>query len=283
VLGESIERLSPGDDQRLVERSLRWMKEQRSPFFLFAHLMDSHTPYRHAPIDGRRRGGRQIEFPAPGLGMTREEAEDVVARYEGGVRSTDRAVGRLLDAMAARRRPWLLIITSDHGESLGESGRWFHGGSLARELLEVPLLVAGTGIEPGRFDAVVGHADIPTTLAAAAGLDCPGCPHRGLDLRTSRGGGAAEGGLPPHLRYRIENDLKLVLDGQSGRRLLFDLRNDPEEAHDLAPQLADLAADFAARMGRELHADAFQPSPEDLERLRAVGYVGDTAGHSGSR
>jgi choline-sulfatase len=185
--------------------------------------------------------------------------------------------------MAARERPWLAIITSDHGESLGESGRWFHGGSLARELLEVPLLVAGTGIEPGRFDDVVGHADVPTTVAAAAGLDCPACPRRGLDLRTSRGGGTAEGGLPPHLRYRIENDLKLVLDAESGRRQLFDLRMDPEEAHDLAPRLADIASDFVARMGGERHTEAFQPSPEDLERLRSVGYVGDTAGHSGSR
>jgi arylsulfatase A-like enzyme len=77
------------------------------------------------------------------MDMTPEEAEDVVARYEAGVRSADAVAGRLVTALTSRGRPTLAAVTSDHGESLGESGRWFHGGTLAPELLAVPFLLAG--------------------------------------------------------------------------------------------------------------------------------------------
>ena len=156
VLGETIERLDSGNDRRLVEGALRWATAQKSPVFLYVHLMDSHTPYRHPAIDGRKRGGRHIEFPSSGMAMSAEEAEDILARYDGGIRSSERAAAALLESVGGWGRPWLAIVTADHGESLGEDGRWFHGSTLAPELLAVPLLVMGTGVEPGRVDGVVG-------------------------------------------------------------------------------------------------------------------------------
>ena len=232
IAGAFLERLLPGTDHDLVDGALAWSTSRKGPFFLYVHLMDSHAPYRWPAIDGRRRPGRRIEFPYRGLQMTQDEIEDVVARYDGGLRSSDAAVGRLLAAAPRWGRPFVAIVTADHGESLGEQGRWFHGGSLAPELLSVPLVVVGEGVKQGRSMVPVGCASVGKTLLAAAGVACEEC--EGVDLRASEGDGVAEGGLPPNLVFRIEKDHKLVLDRQSKRAHLFDLRDDPLEVQDRA-------------------------------------------------
>jgi len=267
VLGEVLERLYPGDDRGLVETAERWARRQRGPVFLYAHLMDDHTPYRSPPIHGLRRKGRRIEFPFTGMPMTPAEAEDIVARYDGGLRSADVQTGRLLTAAAGWGRPFLAIVTADHGESLGEEGRWFHGGTLAPELLAVPLLVLGEGVEPGRVRGPAGHASIVPTLLAAAGAS----PAVG-DLRSGDGVEIVEGALPPYLSYRITRGFKVVVDHRNGRRRLFSLRDDSRELRDLAAEKPALAGVMAA--GLTDPEQPSKPSPEQVERLRALGYVG---------
>jgi len=231
--------------------------------------MDDHTPYRSRPIDGLRRKGRRIEFPFTGMPMTPAEAEDIVARYDGGLRSADLQAGRLLAAAAGWGRPFLAIVTADHGESLGEEGRWFHGGSLAPELLAVPLLALGEGVEPGRVRGPAGHASIfPTLLAAAGAAPAPAVG----DLRTGDGVEIVEGALPPYLSYRITRGFKVVVDHRDGRRSLFSLRDDAREIRDLAAEKPDLTGVMAAGPADPEHPS--KPSPEQVERLRALGYLG---------
>jgi hypothetical protein len=168
LASEVLERLAPGNDEDLVQRALEWAGAQRGPFFLYVHLMDSHTPYRFPEIDGRPRPGRRVEFPMSHMQLTPDEADGIRARYEGGIRSTDAAVGRLLDSLL-QRRGILAIVTADHGESLGEDGRWFHGEAMTQERLAVPLLVFGGGARPARVRTPVGFQAIPAALLAASG------------------------------------------------------------------------------------------------------------------
>jgi arylsulfatase A-like enzyme len=184
--------------------------------------------------------------------------------------SADAQAGRVLNALEARNRPFVAIVTSDHGESLGEEGRWFHGKTLAPELLAIPLVVIGQGVEPGAVGASVGHAAIPPTILAAASAPCQGCERNDLRLRSH--GDAAEGGLPPRLAYRIEGPYKLLLDLETGRRRLFDLRSDPAERHDIAESLPALTGALASGFVGE--DDSRAPAPEQLERLRSLGYGG---------
>jgi arylsulfatase A-like enzyme len=269
ALGELLERLLPGSDQRLATKAIAWAERQTGPFFLFAHLMDSHTPYRFPPLDGKRHSGRRIEFPLSDMPLTSEEADSIRARYDGGVRSADAQAGRLIAGVAARGRPFLAIVTSDHGESLGESRRWFHGKTLAPELLAVPLVLAGAGVEPGTADTPVGHATIAPTLLAAASARRDG--GAGPDLRRDTAPMVVEGALPPRFAYRTDGRYKVLVDFQTGRRLLYDRLFDPAERRDIAgvePSLVDALASGLAPPGA-----AHVSAPEHAERLRALGYI----------
>jgi hypothetical protein len=205
------------------------------------------------------------------MAMTPDEARDIEARYDGGVLSADSQVGRIIDAAATWGRPFVAAITSDHGESLGEHGRWFHGQSLAPELLSIPLVIVGQDVAPGLVETPVGHREIMPTLLAAARTACPECG--GTDLRREAGIGIVEGGLPPLLVYRIEGPYKAVLDLQSGRRRVFDRRSDPEERRDLATEFPALAERLTHGLARPPYQPP-PPMPEAIERLRSLGYSG---------
>jgi uncharacterized sulfatase len=270
ALGETLERLVPGGDERLASKAIAWMEGQGGPFFLYVHFMDSHTPYRFPPLDGKHRSGRRIEFPRTGMVLTADEAASIRARYDGGVYSADAQAGRLLAAVEARRRPFLAVITSDHGESLGEDGRWFHGGSLAPELLAIPLVLLGQHVEPGRVTSPVGHAAIPPTLLAAASVPCNRCGV--ADLRRDVAPRLVEGTLPPRLAYRSDGRYKVVVDFQTGRRFLYDRLSDPGEHHDIAGLAPALADSLASGLPASQAAPALPPGAR--ERLRALGYTG---------
>ena len=267
VVGDVLEKLFPPGDVAVVDRSIAWAERVGGPFFLYVHLMDAHAPYRFSPLDGVVRGGRRLTSPFTGLSLTAEEAEDLIARYDGGVRSTQREGVRLLTALAALERPTLAIITADHGDSLGEEGRWFHGDSLAPELLDVPLWLWGAGVEPGRIAARAGHDSVGTTILAAMGDDTWSGSAR--DLRVGVGDDLIEGGCPPTNAYRIVGDRKVILDA-AGRLRLYDLSADPLELHDLAP--ADPSGAKSLAEGLTIGAEGAALPPELVLRLRALGY-----------
>jgi hypothetical protein len=268
IVDEVLDRLMPVDDRRLVDKANAWASHQRGPFFLYVHLMDSHTPYRFPPIDGKRRPGRRVEFPGSGMRLTALETEDIVARYDGGVLSADTQVGRLISAIRASQRPFLAVVTADHGESLGESGRWFHGQSLSPELLAVPLVLVGEGVVAGRVDSPVSSGAIMPTMLAAAGISCPEC-HR-EDLRSGHPSGVVEGVLPPDLAYRIVGRYRIVVNLRTGHRQLFDRLSDPAEERDVAGERTGIVETLSAGIKGLEHNQA---TPENIERLRSLGYM----------
>ncbi len=256
------------DDGRLVDEALRWSNRTEGPFLLYVHLMDAHMPYRRPAIDGRGWRQRRLESARTGMSISPEEAADIVAYYDGGIRLADDAAGRVLKAAGEWRRPYLAIVTADHGESLGEGSRWGHGKTLAPELLDVPLLVVGDGVRPGRVDAPVGHASVAETLLRAAGFPEP--LGYASDLRTGNGDVVVEGRLPPTMSYRVAGGFQAVMNSSTGETRLFDLRKDPRREHDVSHLHPSLVHVLTTGSPGE------SPAPPDagaLERLRALGYI----------
>src|SRR5207247_191218 len=111
--------------------ALAWLNRPRDrPFFLFLHLYDVHAPH-----------------VAPGPFAQRFASRP----YDGEVAYVDTQVRRLLEVLEARglAKATLVVLTADHGESLGEHGEEGHGIFVYDATLHVPLILR----LPGRIPA----------------------------------------------------------------------------------------------------------------------------------
>ena len=289
--------------EKTTPRALEWLARPRSrPFFLWVQYNDPHGPYTPpadyaAPFAASADDG---EVPLPALEVQRGlhgiPAYQVIgderrpgeyrARYAGEIRYFDAWLGRLLDAVkaAAGGRESVVVVTADHGESLGEDGFFFsHGFATTPNLVHVPLIVAGPGIPPGRVDSLVHHVDVLPTLLELTGLGPPvdpagvslvgamkraeALPERTLFADVGAEVSAYRGDR--FLRMRVGADLG---DFGSGDRAAFTWHRDGSwTPAPPAPDLERSAASYASREPRTREAPA--PSPDDQARLRALGYL----------
>src|SRR5215831_878019 len=251
----------------------RWISERRGqPFFAFLHLYEPHAPY--APPDPYR-----TRYANP---------------YDGEIARADEIVGSFL----AKLKEWklydsaLIVFLSDHGEGLGDHGEAEHGVFLYREAIQVPLLIKfPRGRRAGEtVEEVAGLTDVFPTVAGALGLaPPPALPGRDW----SRGAaGPAERRiysetLYPRLRLGW-SDLASLTDRsyqyiEAPRPELYDLRTDPVERNNLAPQHG---AEFR-RLRLEMATLARSPAaaetadPERAKKLASLGYLTGSAGASG--
>ncbi|MFN7976199.1 MAG: sulfatase-like hydrolase/transferase [Acidobacteriota bacterium] len=250
--------------------------------FLFVHYFDPHELY--VPPEPWRK---EMD-PDPGApytpakrdGLSAAERDRLVAAYDGEIAFADQEIGRLL--------AWVkklgfqapeIYVTSDHGEELTDHGKWGHGWTLFEEQQRVPLIVPGAGL----MSAPAQLVDLMPTIAAGAGL-APPPGSRGLPLASSGFDGARESYAETRfkgaeLASLVSGDRKLVAGPRSGA--LYDLSADPGERSDRAASDAASVGELRARIeklapaGEALVRDGATISPDDLEALRALGYVGN--------
>jgi choline-sulfatase len=271
----------PGDE--VVSEAAQWIRSQTGRFFAWVHLYDPHDPYE-----------------PPG----RYAVQYAKRPYDGEVAWSDELVGRLLTALADTRAAerTLVIVTSDHGEGLGEHGEDVHGYFVYETTLAVPLIVRGPGVRPGTVvEPVVRSVDLFPTILDMAGLGRDIPRNSGRTLRAALAGGRLEDepafaeSLVPLVHYGW-SDLRVVRDERwkyilAPRPELYDLERDPRELQNLVD--AEPARAHALRAGLEQRLRAEQTTarsesaaaaipPELLEKLGALGYV-SPGGPSGGR
>src|SRR5262249_1431396 len=188
--GKGLEKASAAELHARVAAWLATPRERQRPFFLYVQSFDVHSPYT-PPQDflGRFAGTQEnlapvlTFFPEEMDPATREVFREAVSKlepwhYDDAIAYNDFELGGLVDRMAALglRESTVIVVTADHGESLGEGGRFTHGLSLNEELLHIPLIVALPWVErPIRLDnAVVSLVDVEPTLLVLAGIQPPG-------------------------------------------------------------------------------------------------------------
>ncbi len=257
----------------VVSPALAWLGRPRAaPFFLWVHLFDPHAPY---------------EPPAP---FAARFAKDP---YDGEVAYADAQVGRLLAALdaAGRRRSTLVVVTSDHGEGLGDHGESEHMLFVYDSTLRVPLVLSWPGVLPvgarvrGQFRSV----DLMPTVLGLLGVPSPAVSgaSRAAELRKGTrlpdNAGYAESlygqlhfGWAPLRAVRAEG-WKLI---DAPRPELFRLTEDPGERTSLADTRAPVAAALRTRLfafeppeSRARTTPSRPADPEAAERLAALGYV----------
>jgi arylsulfatase A-like enzyme len=149
------------------------------PFHAFFNFVDGHEPYpalAPRPIwlrtpDGFVQVPRYYLLSVPGL-KERVPWEQVEAAYLAAIAEGDRKVGHVLAALEKNGEldRTLVIVTADHGQSLGETGTVYHGCGASDAVLRVPLVVAGPGVPSGGppIESWVSLCEIPSWLKSSA-------------------------------------------------------------------------------------------------------------------
>ena len=269
----------------ITSRALQWLDSRppREPFFLWVHYLDPHWTYLPGPPFDRAFdpdfSGKFAVYDDLATGqLTKGQiifentleprlVEHLVALYDGEIAQVDAALAPLLDRVESRPDATLVVLTSDHGESLGEHDYFFaHGEFLYQQGLHIPLIFRQPGTVPAglRVDALALNIDIAPTILALLGVaglqSVDGRPL--LHRPRSSSAGAAFQAAPGRTTVFAESDYQLIhaenkryyLPGAPGkwsaasdgwRKLVhiprsgedlveyYDLRADPEETRDL--------------------------------------------------
>ena len=258
----------------VVKVATEWIDQQTGRWFAWVHVYDPHAPYT-APAEWQAR------YPGN--------------PYAGEVAWTDAALGPLFDRLNAQPRGTLVVVTGDHGESLGSHGEATHGVFAYEPTLRVPLIISS--VEPRQrraaagvtVDASVRHIDILPTVLAASGVPAdealPGSSLAGLIA------GTREADRPVYFEALMNNlergwaPLRGVIAGREKYidlpiPELYDLSVDPGETRNLAPARTDrsqvllnvLKGFNTARPGAPIAETAAVS-----DRLRSLGYLGMSA------
>ncbi len=277
-------------------RIFRWLDRDTSrPFFMFVNYFEPHLPYRPPPpfdskfVDpifdsnmvAKARGWfhpRELGYvlKVPGMEVTDSEFEVMHSQYDGEIAYLDARLGELVEGLRKRRLldNTVVIITSDHGEHLGDHEMMDHKMTLYDALLHVPLVIRyPPSVHQGsRVSTPVQLIDVFPTILHLCGIDeghpgdsrlLPTAPQQTPSPRFF----FAEFGRPtvflevilkryPGVEYsRFDRSLAAISDGHyklitgsDGRSELFDLRRDPGELNDVAPENPELVADLAQRL-----------------------------------
>ncbi|MCI0621475.1 MAG: tetratricopeptide repeat protein [Acidobacteria bacterium] len=157
VSGERATETAERRADQVAMAATRWMERYSAqPFFCWIHLYDPHTPY--APPDSYRK-----QYP-----------QDL---YAGEVAFTDSVIGSLIQFLDAKNlyQKSLIIVTGDHGESLGEHGESTHGFFIYDSTLRVPLLIKLPGNEAAGMvlQHLVQSVDILPTVVECLQMKTP--------------------------------------------------------------------------------------------------------------
>jgi arylsulfatase A-like enzyme/Flp pilus assembly protein TadD len=259
----------------VIGRAKEWIaRHKESRFFTWIHIYDPHTPYEPpAPFD------KYHDDP-----------------YRGEVEYTDSAIGELVDFLREEGLydKSLIVLTADHGESLGSHGEREHGYYVYEPAVWVPLIMrAPSSFSVERVEELVEHVDIVPTILDMLDIPAPSTVQGESLLSLMLGSDPGEGGVAytetyyPRLHLGASELTAFYRDNMkyinAPREELYDIQRDGGEQRNLAA-----AADFEERKERlqtELSdfveknsASALEPpsvelSREDGEALRALGYL----------
>lgn len=306
---------------------LEWLDsgDATRPFFATLNYMEAHRPYipslrfREAFVEEAQLEASHTvdqswrttwEYTLGIKDLPDASLELMRALYDASIAEVDHHFGRLLRSLedAGQLKNTVVIVTSDHGEHLGEQHMLDHQYSVQQAVLHVPLLVrapAGVdGFAPGRSSDPVSTLDVFPTVLAIAGIEsAPTKFAKRLDQSSPARVRIAEDPMGSPLGTRhisrahpgfdtepweqkqqawVEDGTKFLWRSK-GRSSLYDLRVDPLEAEDLSegrPEQVEAAADRLAAARRE-----FAPCPGSggappigeavRAMLRGLGYVDD--------
>lgn len=314
------------DESTVASVARRWLAQHADRRFVaMVHYYSTHTPYDpparyrelyvdpdyDGPLKGGFYAGHRIAIEEGDYEPTPADVAQIRALYHAGVTQADAMIGEVLDELEAAGvlDDTVVIVTSDHGEELGDHGLWEHN-FMYQTNLRIPLLMVGPGLPANRrVGPLVDSIDVVPTVCDLLGLEVPfeeDEDGRGLvdgtslmplvhgEVASLRAYSFAENGLFLSIqdrRHKLivrpdalvgDDGWQRIVDGDVDWPRFFDLEADPDEhANVFDPDSAPARALFDALVAwdrtmpiprhemQESHRDR-----SDLELFRQLGYVG---------
>ena len=260
--GVPTRRLAP----EINRSALQWIDQGDQPFFVFINYFDVHDPYTppepYLSKYGQTQGGLIngfIERYHPEL--TPEQLQSEIDAYDGSINYVDDQINALFAELESRGEleNTIVIITADHGESLGEHGLLQHSASLYRQEIHVPLIVWGAGVPSGIIvDTPVSTASLPVTIMQLLGANDGAFPSQPLTKlfggsvppgwaqpisEVAQFDGAAEQNPTTYgeMKSVVGDQLQYIVHEEFGE-VLYNWRDNPQEQSNLANDPASASA-----------------------------------------
>jgi len=273
-----------------TERAINLIEKNRdNPFFLFIHYWDVHQGYsypkhysrlfRHLDYSQIPRSTEKVRnlysLSDKGLGSLgvrllsgSKTVVEQIAEYDGAIRYVDDELERLMEALKKHgiADQTLLIITSDHGESLSEHQIYFDHHGLYEVSIHVPLIMRYPEVLPGGkiIEGFVQHVDLVPTILDLLEIKHPQedfdgeslmpLIRTGKELRSSIYAEEAYAQRKIGIRTKKYQYIKAPTEESAVCRLcnrihggveeLYDLESDPEQNHNLVEDSAETAKEL---------------------------------------
>lgn len=260
--------------EKVITPAVEWISAVEGKWFSWIHLFDPHQPY----------------LPPPPF--DKKFASDL---YSGEVAYVDKQLGILFDFLEKKNlfQKTIVIITSDHGEALGEKGEETHGYFAYNNTIRIPLMIYLPGSKPRIVIENACHADIFPTICQLLGYEIP--THiqgesliqviekkkrkqkkiyfESLTPYLNRGWAPLRGFIQEHIKF-IDLPIKEV----------YDIKNDVDEHNNLAGQ-SDIRR-LKSRLfwlrkqleGKSKTARSKKIDPDVRNKLKTLGYISGTPG-----
>lgn len=294
-------RVSPAIRQNSTQRradattslAVEWLGDAgEKPFFLWVHYFDPHETFLVPPM-----------IPGVFTYTYEKPLTDIHPQmYDIEISFVDLMIDNLIDELvrSSLLQNTLIVLTSDHGQGLGDHNYGYHGQKLYQEQIHVPLIFVGEPIPRGlKLDALVRSIDITPTI-----LDYLGYPERhipgeieGISLRGLIEGRVEEKSAPtiaysetssPKVRYQrsplfslIESDDKLIYHSEEPEKSeLYDLARDPLETENLFHQRPARSRELIEKIEQlqekttvDLDHIVVDQDKSRRDKLKALGYL----------
>jgi len=304
---------------RTVDNAIGWLRQKKpaSRLFLWIHFFDVHAPNKNASdldlekaLESEDEKKEFINYLAENHGIPRDFYKDEQSLfntfncYDSEIAFVDRELERLWSMLEEEglNDNALWIITSDHGEGLGNHHYIEHSKKIYNEQLHVPLIICHGGgeIKPGSVDALVSHVDLLPTLSEMLGFPLKArsktiqgdsllsvlerdssLPGARYSFSQRRPHGKRRGGWEPGKHYTLQDRNYKYIFHSEGEDEFYHLADDPFESinlvDDSSREKERMRAALQRYYSRLLSESNFSYQtgikPKYIKTLKSLGYL----------
>lgn len=285
----------------------------RSRCFIHVHFMQPHTPYGGPYRYFDRYPGKDLSFiPAEEIEAWKlqfvaashlppQKVQRILEHYRAGLRWADDALGWFVNAITQvfPQKSLMFLVSSDHGEAFGEHRYWTHNDTVYEEMVHIPFIVSGSGINPGTDSRLVTLEDVFNTFLDLANIHSQQRPFSSIPFLSGKSSRTPQNQrqfallMAANLYHGpialLFKNYKYIYWRDEKYSELYDLRIDPQEKNNiietqypLAKKLHNTISLYITKLYKPIN-NPLKANLLELDSLeqefKALGYIGVDTQH----